>query len=75
MSEMKEFMCPEKDCGSKQFVLATTRQTLVDFSQEGAIKGHPSVNYLSTSPGSIFCYKCHERISPDMTQEMLKEIV
>ncbi len=72
---MKEFICPKKGCGSKQFVLTTTKQTLVDFTQEGAIEGHPHLEHISTSTGTIFCCECQARLPLNMTKEMLKEII
>lgn len=72
---MKEFTCPKDGCDSKQFVLATIKQTLVDFSREGAVEGHPFLEHLSTTSGDIFCYECEEKVPSDMRQEMSKEIV
>ena len=72
---MKEFTCPKEGCESHKFVLVTTRQTLVDFSREGAIEGHPFLEHLSTSSGVIFCYECEERIPHDMAQEIAREVI
>lgn len=72
---MKVFICPKKGCGSNQFILATIKQTLVDFSQEGAVEGHPRLEYLSTSTASVFCQKCQKRVPLDMLQEIIKEVV
>lgn len=71
----KQFTCPQKGCDSKQFVLSAIAQTLVDFSQEGAVEGHPKLERLSTTPSAVFCSICQKRVTLDMAQEMLKEIV
>jgi len=72
---MKEFTCTKEGCESKQFVIVTTRQTLVDFSREGAVEGHPFLEYLSTSAGGVFCYECETRVPDEMAREIVRESV
>lgn len=70
---MKEFKCPE--CGNTKFVVVYRHYTVVDFSQEGAIEGHPMIENGGESFDSIFCDNCSEPVEGDTIQEMLKEII
>lgn len=72
---MKDFICPKEGCESHKFVLVTVKQTLVDFTREGAIEGHPFLESLSTSSGDVVCYVCEEKVSHDMAQEIKQEAI
>ena len=70
---MKEFKCK---CDSKEFILFQQKETLVDFSREGAVEGHPYLTSLSLHATSIECYSCGAKVTDSVTfQEMLREIV
>ncbi len=72
---MKEFVCPAKGCVSKVFILTRINQMLVDFSMEGAIEGHPHLQSMPNTGGSLFCGLCHARVPLDMTKEMIEQII
>lgn len=72
---MKVFTCPKKGCGSNQFILADIKNTLIDFSREGAIEGRPHAEDLATSTASVFCMRCNKRVPLDMAIEIIKEVV
>jgi len=69
---MKEFSCI---CGCKQFTLVKRKYTEVDFSQEGAIEGHPFIRNAGELFDSLLCFECGEAVSDEQAQEMLKEII
>ena len=72
---MKEFICPHKGCGSKLFIRSSIEQTLVDFTREGAIEGHPFLEHMSTSVSRVDCYECQKRIPLDMARDIIKEVI
>jgi len=70
---MIEFVCP--NCGSKQFTLVKKRYTEVDFSQEGAVEGHPFLHSTREEFNSFICAKCGGVIHEEQSQEMLREVL
>lgn len=70
---MIKFCCP--GCGCSRFTLVRRNLTDVDFSQEGAIEGHPFI----MDAGSIFihflCYECGKEVPTEQAEKMLKEVV
>lgn len=69
---MREFNCT---CGSKQFTLVRRTYTEVDFSQEGAIEGHPFIRSAGELFDGFVCYECGAVVPDDQAQEMLKEVI
>ena len=70
---MKVFKC---DCGSMKFLLITTNTLLVDFTQEGAIKGHPHLTLDSNSSQDIFkCDECGATVPHEQVLEMRREVI
>ena len=69
---MKEFSC---SCGSKKFVLVQTSGTLVDFSQEGAIEGHPRLNTIGTDSYLFKCDSCGVTVPYGQAREMRSEVI
>ena len=70
---MKEFKC---ECGSKEFILFQQKETLVDFSREGAVEGHPYLTSVGIHATSMECFSCGAKVTDSVTfQEMLSEIV
>lgn len=70
---MKQFSCPK--CGSKEFTLVRRQLTAVDFSQEGAIEGHPFLRQSSNQFECFLCADCGEEVPEEQAQEMLIEVV
>ena len=70
---MKEFNCP--DCGSRSFTMVHRRYTDVNFSQEGAIEGHPELHSAGEVFDSFFCNDCACSIPGEQAQEMLEEVI
>jgi len=70
---MRDFNCPQ--CGSKKFLLHRTEVLKVDFSREGAIKGHPYLSYLGDTAYRLSCSTCMKEITGEQKKAMLKEII
>ncbi len=68
----KQFSCV---CGFSQFILIERRYTGVDFSQEGAIEGHPYIQDSRNIFDSFVCSKCGEKVPDREAQEMRKEVI
>lgn len=71
--KMKEFGCSK--CNSTRFVVVHRHYTVADFSQEGAIEGHPAISRGGDIFDSIFCDNCSEPVEGETIQEMLREII
>lgn len=69
----KQFGCPQ--CGSKQFVLVRNSGTLVDFSREGAVEGHPFLKNVGEESCLFKCDRCGTTVPDEQAQEMLKEVI
>lgn len=69
---MKVFSCV---CGSKQFTLVKRTYTVVDFSQEGAVEGHPFIRSSGELFNNFLCYECGAEVPDEQAQEMFKEVV
>lgn len=69
---MKQFSCA---CGCKHFRLINHTLTLVDFSREGAIEGHPHIRNAGTRFVSLTCTNCGATVPDEQAQEMLVEII
>lgn len=72
MGELKQFSCT---CGSRQFTLVRRHYTEVDFSQEGAIEGHPFIRDAGGRFDSFICFNCGEEVPGEQAQEMLGEVL
>ncbi len=62
-------------CGSKVFMFTRLETLAVDFSQEGAIEGHPHISKGGLSKSSLVCAKCHTKVPDIAADERLKEII
>lgn len=69
---MKEFTCV---CGSKKFYMVQTCETLVDFSKEGAIEGHPFLGGTASYFTHIICAECKTPVPKSIEKAMRKEII
>jgi len=74
---MVEFSCPK--CGCKRFTLVKKNFIDVDFSQEGAIKGHPAISRHLVEQDSGFeyflCYECGEEVPTEQGEKMFVEVI
>lgn len=70
--KVKEFKCPK--CGGTKFTVVYRHYTVADFSQEGAIEGHPMISSGGIRFDSIFCDNCSEPVEDEVAQEMLREV-
>lgn len=68
----KQFSCM---CGCKNFTLHRRTMVEVDFSQEGAIEGHPFIGSVSSKFESFLCFACGAEVPDKQAQEMIKEVV
>lgn len=68
----KQFSCM---CGCKNFTLHRRRMTEVDFSQEGAIAGHPFLRNAGERFESFICFDCGAEVPDKQAQAMLKEVI
>ena len=68
----KQFSCV---CGSRNFTLHWKTMTEVDFSQEGAVEGHPFLRNVEERFDSFICFECGEEVPEEQAQEMLKEVL
>ncbi len=72
---MKEFKCAKGDCGSRVFMMVERKYTVVDFSREGAIKGHPFIGNDGSRFDSFACYVCGEVVPSEQGKDMYKEVL
>lgn len=69
---MKKWTCI---CGSTRFSRTRQETTIVDFSREGAIEGHPLLEQIAPGNALIQCTQCGSYPPNEVQKEMLKEIV
>lgn len=69
---MKEWTCI---CGSKLFSLVKQEATIVDYSAEGAIEGHPHISRGSVGMPVFVCVRCHTQVPDMVAEEMIKEVI
>lgn len=72
---MKEFSCPR--CGCKRFYRERVVEQLVDFSKEGAVKGHPYLQGAEKEAIKPFfrCAECGDRVGSATARLMNAEIL
>lgn len=69
----KQLKCPQ--CGCWRLILVRCSGTLVDFSKEGAIEGHPFLENIGEESYLFKCDGCGTRVPDEQAQEMLKEVI
>lgn len=72
---MIKFSCPKPGCGCSRFTLVRRTFADVDFSQEGAIEGHPLISDAGNRFDSFLCYECGEEVPTEQAEKMLKEVI
>ena len=70
---MIRFSCPK--CGCEKFTLVRETYLGVDFSQEGAIEGHPLISSGANKFSCFQCCGCKEKVPPEQAEKMLKEVI
>lgn len=62
-------------CRHRVFIMVDEQHTLVDYSQEGAIEGHPLIQRQGTIPIKIRCAACYNTVEHNEAEQMRKEII
>lgn len=70
---MIKFSCPK--CGCERFTLVRETYLGVDFSQEGAVEGHPLISSGGNKFSSFQCTHCREEVPTEQAEKMLKEVI